>query len=205
MGVFCKKQVLHNYISEQHIICRNNCILGWIFDVHYNQTHHYLPFMMKICLIDDEWICRLIARKLIEKINADPDIMEFTEGQSAIDFLARQRLIGEPLPELILLDINMQLANGWQFLDMLQDLGMHDYHPRIYMSSSSIDSGDLVRAKTYPDVYGYLPKPLTPMMLWEIFIDMDRTCMCPPRQTEYDNHQSIPTYFKAHPAKNAVI
>ena len=162
-------------------------------------------FMMKICLIDDEWICRLIAQKLIEKIIADPDIVEFTEGQSAIDFLARQRQIGEPLPELILLDINMQLANGWQFLDMLQDLDIHDYHPRIYMSSSSIDSGDMAKAQTYPAVYGYLPKPLTPMMLCEIFSDMGQSCMYLPRQTEYDDYQSIPTYFKAHPAKKAVI
>jgi len=158
--------------------------------------------MMKICLIDDEWICRLIVHKLIEKIIPEPDIVDCTEGQAAIDFLTGQSLIGEPLPELILLDINMPLANGWQFLDLLYGLDIHDYQPRVYISSSSIGSDDMDRAKTYPAVYGYLPKPLTPMILWEIFGDMGMDGMDLPRKTENDDRQGIATYFKCHPVAN---
>lgn len=148
----------------------------------------FIGCIMKICIIDDEWVCHIITQKLIEKMISDSQILHFSNGQDAFDFFTQQRFKPSSLPELIFLDINMPLANGWDFLDMLQDLEINDYNPRIFVSSSSQDNDDIARAAIYPAVKGYLPKPLTPVMLKEIFRDMGRYCLSPSSKMVYKYH-----------------
>lgn len=121
--------------------------------------------MMKLGIIDDEWICSFLAQKLIQKVVPDSEISHFKNGLEAIDFMRQNRLSPLSLPEFILLDINMPVANGWDFLEMLDDLEINDYHPVIYISSSSQDPEDIAMAKKYASVKGFLPKPLTPYKL----------------------------------------
>ena len=128
--------------------------------------------MMNICIIDDEWICRFIIQKLIGRITVDVNISQFADGQEAFEFILDRQSEPCDLPALIILDINMPVANGWQFLDMLQALKAGSYNPRIYISSSSLDPDDFVRAKTYPAISGYLPKPVTQLMLEKVFQDL---------------------------------
>lgn len=121
--------------------------------------------MMKLGIIDDEWICSFLAQKLIQKVVPDSEISHFKNGLEAIDFMKQNRLSPLSLPEFIILDINMPVANGWDFLDMLDDLEISNYHPIIYISSSSQDPEDIAMAKKYASVKGFLPKPLTPYKL----------------------------------------
>ncbi|WP_170982850.1 response regulator [Dyadobacter frigoris] len=134
--------------------------------------------MMKICIIDDERICSFLAQKLIKKLVPDSQISHFSNGQEAIDFIAQHRSIVWSLPELIFLDINMPITNGWDFLDILQELKISNYHPLIYISSSSQDVNDIEKAKTYSSVRGYLCKPLTPLMLERILDNTSHNCVC---------------------------
>ena len=120
---------------------------------------------MKVCIIDDEWISRFLIQKLIQKTVTDPEIINFANGREAFEFIKLHQTDRLSLPELILLDINMPVANGWEFLDMMQALHIKNYNPLIYMVSSSIDPADLARAKTYPEVQGFLAKPLTYVMI----------------------------------------
>ncbi len=121
--------------------------------------------MMKLGIIDDEWICSFLAQKLIQKVVPDSEISHFKNGLEAIDFMKQNRLSPLSLPEFILLDINMPVANGWDFLEMLDNLEISNYHPIIYISSSSQDPEDIAMAKKYASVKGFLPKPLTPYKL----------------------------------------
>lgn len=121
--------------------------------------------MMKLGIIDDEWICSFLAQKLIQKVVPDSEISHFKNGMEAIDFMKKNRLSPLTLPEFIILDINMPVANGWDFLEMLDDLEISNYHPVIYISSSSQDPEDIAMAKKYSSVKGFLPKPLTPFKL----------------------------------------
>lgn len=121
--------------------------------------------MMKLGIIDDEWICSFLAQKLIQKVVPDSEISHFKNGLEAIDFMRQNRLSPLVLPEFIILDINMPVANGWDFLEMLDDLKISNYHPVIYISSSSQDPADIAMAKKYSSVKGFLPKPLTPHKL----------------------------------------
>ena len=71
---------------------------------------------MKICIIDDEADCYFLARKLIEKLMTNSDFLHFINGQEAIDYITKQRSELLSLPELIFLNINMPVVNGWRFL-----------------------------------------------------------------------------------------
>ncbi|MCF0054933.1 response regulator [Dyadobacter sp. CY356] len=117
--------------------------------------------MMKLCVIDDEWICSFLAQKLIQKVVPDSQITHFKNGLEAIEFIQQHSATPSSLPGFILLDINMPVANGWDFLDMLSDLKINDYNPAIYISSSSQDAEDIAMAKQYASITGFLPKPLT--------------------------------------------
>ena len=125
---------------------------------------------MRICIIDDEADCHLLAQKLIEKLVANPDFLHFINGQQAIDYIIRQKSEVSSLPELIFLDINMPVVNGWEFLKMLHSLLIRNYHPVIYMCSSSQDMDDISMAQTYA-VKDYLFKPLTLTVLKDILSD----------------------------------
>lgn len=124
--------------------------------------------IMKICIIDDDRICRFIAQRLIEKTVADSEIIQFTNGMDASDFIARHCSSPGILPDVIFLDINMPVANGWEFLDMLSMMKVSNYNPRIYINSSSEDPCDVSKALTYSAVQGYLPKPLSATLLTQI-------------------------------------
>lgn len=129
---------------------------------------------MKVCIIDDEWICRFITQKLIEKTGVDTHISQFANGQDAFDFISNECCQPWTLPELIFLDINMPVANGWMFLEMLQSLRRTDYNPSIYITSSSQNDEDIARARSYPEVSGYISKPITPVVLDKVFKDLQK-------------------------------
>lgn len=124
---------------------------------------------MKICIIDDDNTCHFIARLLINKILAKPDILQFFNGQEAFDFIRTRLHKPESLPNIILLDINMPIANGWRFLDMLRELE-NLYRPTIYITSSSQDQRDLSRLETYHEVKGFIPKPVSKQTLEHILL-----------------------------------
>lgn len=129
---------------------------------------------MKVCIIDDEWICRFIIQKVIERTTVDTQIAQFVNGQEAFDFISNENSKPWSLPGLIFLDINMPIVNGWQFLNLLQGLEPNGYNPSIYITSSSQDPDDLARAKTYPAISGYISKPVTQKVLEKIFYDLDQ-------------------------------
>ena len=115
---------------------------------------------IKIAIIDDNQVYRFIAKKLIHRAAPLTTLIELHDGQQAIDFLISKRDHPSELPELILLDINMPNLNGWQFLDELRKINLSSYRPTIYIVSSSNAPEDASMAATYPEIKGYLTKPL---------------------------------------------
>ena len=59
------------------------------------------------------------------------------------------------------LDINMPILNGWGFLDQIADKKFFNNNAiKIYIVSSSTDESDLIKAKQYDFLGGFLHKPL---------------------------------------------
>ena len=74
-----------------------------------------------VMLIDDNEIDNFINQKMIEGCNFAERIYVHTSGKSAIEFLcnlARIKEVPEELiPEIIFVDINMPIMDGFQFLE----------------------------------------------------------------------------------------
>lgn len=69
------------------------------------------------CIIDDDPIFVFGVRKFMELINFCDSFLIFKNGQEALDKLSAIIKSGEQTPEVILLDINMPILDGWGFLD----------------------------------------------------------------------------------------
>jgi len=115
-----------------------------------------------IALVDDDKIFQLTASKTL-KATAIPDkILQFENGEDALNFIRTHMADAGTLPDYIFLDINMPLTDGWMFLDDYEDLKKGLPKPiYIYMVSSSIDPRDISRAKSNINVKDYVVKPVT--------------------------------------------
>ena len=87
----------------------------------------------------------------------------FENGQLAIEGIKQKMNNGEKQPDIILLDINMPILDGWQFLEEYKRIkGEISEEIIIYIVSSSDNQMDLNKAKSYKDeVKDYYLKPMT--------------------------------------------
>ncbi len=126
-----------------------------------------------VAIIDDDQICQFISDKVIEHSGIAHAVLKFYNGKEAISFFINHHQATEQLPRLILLDLNMPVVNGWEFLDQFQQLQFAgDYHPLIYIFSSSSHIEDIERSKQYPIIAGYIVKPLTELSIKKIVDDL---------------------------------
>lgn len=126
---------------------------------------------VSVLLIDDDEINNFISIKLIKKALLNTEIMACLNGKFAIEQLADiQRKDPEKMPDYILLDINMPIMNGWEFLDEYKRLNIDPQgKSKIYIISSSVFSNDINKAKSYPLVKDFISKPLNVEKIKELF------------------------------------
>ena len=125
-----------------------------------------------LLVIDDDDINIFIIKKIVEKTGYDARMVAKTNGQLAIDYVKELIGSGQSLPHLILIDINMPVLNGWEFLEAYQKLGI-EKEIDMYMLSSSVYENDIEKAKTYKAVKGFISKPLSIERLIELFEGKD--------------------------------
>jgi len=115
-----------------------------------------------VCLIDDDKIYQFTARKIVEATGLAKNILSFFNGKEAIDFfLENQTKELDQLPNVVFLDINMPIMNGWQFLDAYYKLSTKLHKAiTIYLVSSSVDDTDIQKSKQYTTVKDYIIKPI---------------------------------------------
>lgn len=115
-----------------------------------------------IWLIDDDPIYHIIMKKVINKSGLNSEVTSFQNGKDAIASLQNSINENLPFPDLILLDIEMPVLDGWGFMD--EWLSLKQQLPtstQIYISSSSIAIEDKRKAKNNPDILGYMSKPIS--------------------------------------------
>lgn len=120
----------------------------------------------KVCyVIDDDKIVHFLTTHLFRIDYPDWVVIPFFNGKEALDAIESNTA---PLPQLILLDINMPVMDGWEFLERLNELDeAHD--TEVAMVSSSVDPRDKARIVGYPMVNNYLLKPVTREKIARLF------------------------------------
>lgn len=124
-----------------------------------------------VMLVDDNEIDNIINEKVIEANNFAEQILVFQTGQEALEFLSKNQNDEAVLPEIVFLDINMPIMDGFQFL---KDFELFSETVRskckIIMLSSSISPRDIDRAASSRYVKKYLNKPLNARYLEAITV-----------------------------------
>jgi CheY-like chemotaxis protein len=127
---------------------------------------------LKIFVVDNDRIYLTVTQKLLSKISTSFSVSIFYDGIEA--FEAIETLIeSKPieLPDLILLDLDMPIMDGWDFLESYNKIGVNNYKSiPIYIVTSSIALEDINKSNNYQDVLGYLVKPLNLETLEEIVL-----------------------------------
>ncbi len=114
-----------------------------------------------VAVVDDDPIYRFTSVRSIERQQLASQVLEFNSGNEALIFLSSNARLPSMLPDVILLDINMPLTDGWMFLEEYNRLkSSMAKEIVIYMVSSSIDQRDMQRAKSNVLVKDYIVKPI---------------------------------------------
>lgn len=115
-------------------------------------------------IIDDDKLTVKLMSILISKNDFCEEVESFYNARDAINKLKQNAADNEMLPDAILLDLNMPVMDGWQFLDEFISLPItKEIH--IFIMTSSIDPADIEMATTYKVVKEYIMKPITTQKL----------------------------------------
>lgn len=113
--------------------------------------------IQRILSIDDNSTDQFVHRRRIQKHDPSLEVVDAEHGQQALDILAA----GKFWPDLILLDVNMPVMGGFEFLDGAVAAYTDTIPPVVLTLTSSFQDQDMDRAVEYSAVVGWLVKPLT--------------------------------------------
>jgi CheY-like chemotaxis protein len=115
----------------------------------------------QVLLIDDDQVYLFAATKTIEATGLAGTVDVCTNGLDALEYLNRIISSSGKLPDVIFIDINMPVMDGWEFLEEYKTLSTRiNNNIKIYILSSSVDKNDIMRSKEYNSVIEYVVKPV---------------------------------------------
>lgn len=118
----------------------------------------------KILLVDDDSTSNFLTQMILEDLQVTDSIVVKKNGQEALDYINESCIkSNNPCPELIFLDINMPIMDGFELLDELQRLqGLKKDGSKvtIVLLTTSNNPKDIEKSKSYNITY-YIEKPLT--------------------------------------------
>lgn len=123
-----------------------------------------------VMLIDDNELDNFINEKMIEATQFSKKNYICSSAKSAIEFLSNIIAMGSDVaqtyPEIIFVDLNMPLMDGFQFIEYFKkNLESKLQHPKICILTSSVDPDDVSKAHKISKDIVFLNKPLTKEIL----------------------------------------
>ncbi|MES2381728.1 MAG: response regulator [Bacteroidota bacterium] len=125
-----------------------------------------------VLCVDDDSITLMLCNMIMQKASFSKKTITATNGKDALSYFYEQRKLPvaeQSLPSLILLDLNMPVMDGWEFLELFNN-DFADFHKsvKVVILSSSVNPEDKQRAHSYPLIIDFIPKPLSAVSLEKI-------------------------------------
>lgn len=123
--------------------------------------------MKRVFLIDDDEVFVFLTKKVIERSGVDVELTVFSNGQEAMEHIKGIAGDESKLPDVILLDLNMPVMDGWDFLSTYQEIEVAKFIA-LYIVTSSISPYEVERAKHIKEVKEFIVKPIAKEKFIEI-------------------------------------
>lgn len=120
----------------------------------------------RVLLIDDDEATNFLNKVILSRSQKAEEILPFQKAEEALKYL--ENTSENEIPELIFLDINMPLMDGWEFMKRYTRLDNSKKKSVIVMLTSSINPDDKSRALAIKEISDYKTKPLSHTSLNEI-------------------------------------
>ncbi len=118
--------------------------------------------MEQIYIIDDDKANNYLCRLVLEDTGINKNVYSFYLVNDALNALKQSIEADSAFPDMVLLDINLPGLDGWDFLAEFRKFPEEcKSNSKIFLLSSSVYPDDEERAKSYPEILEFLPKPLT--------------------------------------------
>ena len=130
-----------------------------------NVEERHLAIMKKIVLIDDDATTNYLNKIVVERSKLVDKLFVFDSAREALSFFEANEQ--DVQGSLILLDINMPIMNGWEFLKSYGKSN-NPGENKVVLLTSSIDPADKSKAESNPFVVDYKSKPLSNKLLEEL-------------------------------------
>jgi CheY-like chemotaxis protein len=118
--------------------------------------------LSSVLLVDDDPTNNFLNERLLKRLDVTENIMVAENGQEALAVIQHASLASHPAyPALILLDIQMPIMNGIEFLQAYQQLpSAQRLATTVVVLTTSMDPRDLTSLEALPAA-GRITKPLT--------------------------------------------
>ena len=119
-----------------------------------------------ILVIDDSETDQYLVKRVLKSITDKTNIIQIFDGKSGLDYLkdVTEKPDTTPMPQLILLDIEMPILDGFGVLEGIKKLQQTStvFEPLVVVMFTSDGTEESERrALKYDSVKGYLVKPTT--------------------------------------------
>jgi len=121
---------------------------------------------LHVLLIEDDPVSNFIAFSKLKKFGID-DVKAVENGLEAINYLKTR------CPDIIFLDINMPIMDGFEFLERVKENGICN-NTSIAILTSSIRPCDKERATAFIGVVDFLEKPLDPTKIDQVLVNLKK-------------------------------
>lgn len=112
-----------------------------------------------LVLIDDDNIYLMLCQRTIKRFGKFKNVLTFNYADEALSYIENNK---DEKIDLIFLDINMPRMNGFEFLTEATKRLKDQFRTNVViMVTTSIDPNDIEKSKYFPNVKGYMAKPLT--------------------------------------------